>query len=82
MNSTTCYRGRDIPKVWRYALEAIALGKAGIAGAGLAIALLGALDIISAATAMHLMHYITIPLPAVATGGGVIGVIASIILNR
>ena len=64
-----------IPAFWKRLLMVVGLAKAAVAGAGLALAILGAFDIAAAITARDLIaelkpHY----LDFAAVGGGVIGI--------
>lgn len=83
MSSARMRGEATIPKYWQGALFAVSLGKAAIAGAGLTIALLGALDILSAVTVSHLHQFIqSISLPYASAGGGAVGVVLAVILGR
>lgn len=72
----------QLPVFWRKFLLVVAIGKAAIAGAGLTLALLGALDIAAAITAQHWIEHVQANMNAITAGGGVVGGVAGWALNR
>jgi hypothetical protein len=73
----------QIPTFWSRFLMMVAIGKAAIAGAGLALAAMGALDIAFAITAKDLISNLRPYYFDYATfGGGALGAIWGIITNR
>jgi hypothetical protein len=71
-----------IPAFWRKFLLAVAIGKAAIAGAGLALAGLGALDIAAAITAQEWLNAAQAQITLITAGGGIVGGITGWVLNR
>jgi hypothetical protein len=72
-----------IPVFWTRLLMFVSLAKAAIAGAGLAVAVLGALDIAFAVTARDFLEHIRPHfLDFAALGGGVIGVVVRAMIAR
>jgi len=66
----------QIPTFWTLLLAVVALGKAAVLGASLALAVLGAFDIAFAATASHWLDVLQKEyLNYVAIGGGFIGAV-------
>lgn len=64
----------QIPSFWRRFLAAVAIGKGAIAGAGVAVGALAALDVAYAITAQDWIRSIQHSyLDEVAIGGGIIG---------
>ena len=62
------------PRFWKRLLGAVAVGKAALGGAGLALAIAGAFNIAAAVTAQHWLHDVQKHyLDYVALGGGVVG---------
>jgi hypothetical protein len=72
----------QIPAFWSRFLWLVGIGKAAIAGAGVALAALGALDVAFAITAQEIMreikpHYLDIA----AIGGGLVGAIVRVFIR-
>lgn len=73
----------QLPVFWRKFLIFVGIGKAAIAGAGLTLAFLGALDIAAAITAQHWwVEHVQANMNAITAGGGVAGGIAGWVFNR
>jgi hypothetical protein len=73
----------EFPVFWRRLMMSVAIGKAGVGGAGAALAVLGALNIAQAVSAQHWVngfedHY----LHWFAAGGGALGVFVGWFLKR
>lgn len=67
----------EIPMFWTRLMFAVAIGKGAIAGAGLALALLGALDVAMAVTAQQWLKSIQANyLEEITLGGSIIGAVA------
>jgi drug/metabolite transporter superfamily protein YnfA len=74
---------QPMPAAWRNVLLVVAICKAAIAGAGLTLAAMGALDIAFAIAAQHWIHEIQPHYFDLTTaGGGLIGAIWGWIVNR
>ncbi|WP_453951825.1 hypothetical protein [Bradyrhizobium sp. USDA 377] len=72
-----------IPAFWARFLVFVSLAKAAIAGAGVAVAVLGALDIAFAATAREFLDQVRPHfLDFAAIGGGLLGVVVRTVLAR
>jgi hypothetical protein len=72
-----------IPAFWTRFLAIVSLAKAAVAGAGLALAALGALDIAFAITARDFLEHIRPHiLDYAAVGGGILGAVAKGIFFR
>lgn len=65
----------DLPALWRNVMLFVAIGKAGVAGAGLALAMLGVVDLASTLGLKSLLSGIQIDhvFDLAALSGGVIG---------
>lgn len=71
-----------VPAFWHTFLMIVAVGKAAIAGAGVALALLGALDIAAAITAQQWMQTVQDQINVITAVGGVAGGFLGWLLNR
>lgn len=72
-----------IPAFWSWFLIIVGIGKAAIAGAGVALAALGALDIAFAITARDFLHGLKpYYLDIAAAGGGIIGALVRAFIIR
>jgi hypothetical protein len=73
----------NIPMAWQQVLAVIVICKAAIAGAGLALAILGALNIVAAISAHEWLESAkhTYALDAFAVGGGIIGALVKAIFK-
>lgn len=73
----------QFPMFWRNFLTFVAIGKSAVAGAGLALAALGALDIASAASASEWLHEVQKNyLNYAAIGGGITGALLKAFISR
>jgi hydroxyethylthiazole kinase-like sugar kinase family protein len=83
MPSLTASEGMvTVPKFWKTFLLVVAIGKTAVAGAGITLALLGALDIAAAITAQHWMQNVQSQINAITAAGGVAGGVLGWFLNR
>jgi hypothetical protein len=73
----------DIPLTWKRFLMAIAVGKAAIGGAGLALAILGAYNVAAAISAADWLHGVqhAYALDTFAAAGGVTGAIIKMVFK-
>ena len=72
----------QMPVFWKQFLFIVALGKAAIAGAGFALAALGAYDVAFAITASDVLHTVQKEyLNYFALGGGALGMALKIVLK-
>ena len=88
MSAATTHRKRtetamQVPAAWRTFLTIVTIGKGALAGAGLAIALLGLYDVAAAASAQEWLRLLKPYYVDYATaGGGVVGAAITWFINR